>query len=78
MRVFMFAVVVMKMGNFAPRAGFEPNPLAFQSIVLTITAHRFPDVITISTRTRLCNSLPERSVQTTICLYLCVFFCCII
>ena len=42
---------VMKMGNIAPRAKFEPTLLAFQASVLSIKPHRLPDVITLSTPT---------------------------
>ena len=53
------------MGNIEFRVGSEPMSLAFCTSVLTITPPRFPDVTTLSTHTYLCDSLPERSVQTT-------------
>ena len=37
---------VMKMENIVPRAGIEPIPLAFQTIVLPISPSRIPDVTT--------------------------------
>ena len=35
------------MENIAPRAGIEPMSLAFQAYLLTVTAPRLPDVITL-------------------------------
>ena len=46
--------MVMKMRNTGCRAGFEPTPLAFQAIVLTITPPRLPAVTILSMSTRLC------------------------
>ena len=40
---------VTKMGNIVSREGIEPATFAFQVSVLTITPHRFPDVITVPT-----------------------------
>ena len=58
---------VMKMGNIVPGAGIKPTSLTFRARVLpsTITPHRLPDVTTMPTPTCLCDSLPQRSVQTT-------------
>ena len=38
---------VMKRGNIAPRAGFEPKSLAFRTSVLTISPLRLPDVYNV-------------------------------
>ena len=50
---------VMKMGNIEPRVGFEPTPLVFRDNVLIITPSRVLVVITLSTPTSLCGSLPQ-------------------
>ena len=61
-----FVEWVMKMGNGAPKEGFELTPLAFWASVLTITPHRLPDITTIPTPICLCGSQPKRSAYTTI------------
>ena len=58
-------MVVMKMGNTVPRAGFKPTSLAFRASVLPLHHVGFPNVTTIPTPTCLCSFLPQRSVQTT-------------
>ena len=55
----------MNMRQISPKAGFEPAQLAFQPSVLTITPHRLPDSITLSTPISVCGTLPERVMQTT-------------
>ena len=58
-------VRILRMGNIARRVGIEPIPLAFWTSMLTITPHRLPNVITLPTPACICDSLPERQVQTT-------------
>ena len=52
----------MKMGN---RIGTEPTSLAFRARVLTVRPLRILDVTTLPMSTCLCDSLIERSVETT-------------
>ena len=54
---------VIKMGNIAPRAGFEARPHTLWASVLTITPPRVPSVIMLTVHSCLCGSLPEKSVQ---------------
>ena len=57
------SVMGEKMGIIVPRVGIEPTTFAFRASVLTIRPRRSPDVITLSTPTYLCGSVPKRSVQ---------------
>ena len=52
-------------GKYCTYTGIEPTSLAFWACVLVITPLRLPDFTTLPTPTCLCDSLPERSVQTT-------------
>ena len=62
MYIYVYIVGVMKMQNIVLRAGIEHTYLTFQVSVLTIKP---PDVTTIPKPTCLCNSLLEKSVQST-------------
>ena len=35
---------MMQMGNIAPRAGIEPNSIAFQACMLTTSPPKLPDI----------------------------------
>ena len=61
---------VMKMENIVPRVGLKPTSLAFWASVLSFQTCRLPDLTTMHMSSCLCGSLPQRSVQTTIILYL--------
>ena len=55
----------LKMGNIVSRAKLEPTSLVFRASVLPLHHISFPNVTTIPTPTCLCNSLFQRSMQTT-------------
>ena len=59
---------VMKLGQNAPRVGFELTSIAFQAIVLTITPHRLLDVITLHTHLSMWFLAWEVSVDYYPCL----------
>ena len=65
-------VGVMKMGNIVPRAGIELTSLAFQTSVLQL--HHVGSLMSCIP-TCLCGSLPQRSVQTTTCIYVYMYIC---
>ena len=58
------AQLVVWMGGW--KMGIEPISYAILASMLINTLPRVPDVTTVHMPTCLCDSLPERSVQTTI------------
>ena len=58
-------VGAMEMGNNVRRVGLKCTSLAFRASLLRLHNVGFPDVTTVPTTICLCDSLPQRSVQTT-------------
>ena len=55
----------METGNIAPRIGLEPTSLPLHATALSISPHRLPNFITLSTPVRPCGGpLPETSERT--------------
>ena len=69
--MYMHTSVVgqIEMVSIVPSAGIEPTSLAVQASVLIISPPGLPYVTIVPMSTHICSSLFERSVQTTIYVY---------